>query len=179
MKTRLACLLIAISPGALTTAQAQFQPAPRGSTVSPQRLMNEASSQTGTLIKKEMVWSSKIPLNRTYGELTPEQKAEFHAMYESLPTGDEPPFPLEGLKPIFSAIKKAQASVLARGELNLIVTVGPDGKARQVEDYGSVDNPEMTKFAASVLLMTKFKPAVCDGTPCTMQFPFNLKLKRG
>ena len=85
MKTRLTCLLIAISTGALTTVQAQMDPAPRGSTVSPQRLMNEASSETGTLIKKEMVWSSKIPLNRTYGELTPEQKAEFHAMYESFP----------------------------------------------------------------------------------------------
>ena len=179
MKTLVTCLLIAISAGALTTVQAQIQPPDRGTGESPQRLMHEASSETGSLIKKAMVWSSKIPLNRTYGELTPQQKAEFHAMYESLPTGDEPPFPLEGLKPIFGAIKKAQEKLHAHGDLNMAVTVGPDGKAKQVADYGSVDNPEMTKFAASILLMTKFKPAVCAGAPCTMQFPFTLRLKRG
>ena len=142
------------------------------------RYMSEASANTGTMIKKQIRWSSKIPLNRTYAELSPQQKAEFHAMYESIPPGDEPPFPLEGLKSVFTAIKKAQGKLQANGDLNMAVTVGPDGKAKQVADYGSVDNPEMTKFAASVLLMTRFKPAVCAGTPCTMQFPFNLRLKR-
>jgi len=65
----------------------------------------------------------------------------------------------------------------ARGELSLTVTVGPDGKAKQVADFSSISNPEMAKFAASILLMTKFKPAVCGGTPCSMQFPFNVKLR--
>jgi len=170
-------LLFAAFAFAFTTVQAQI-PAATGGDTKTLRSMHEASSATGTLIKKEIRWSSKIPLNRTYAQLTPEQKAELHAMYESLPPGDEPPFPAEGLKAVFSAIKKAQEKLQARGDLNMAVTVGPDGKAKQVADYGSVDNPEMTKFAASVLLMTKFKPAVCAGAPCTMQFPFNLRLKR-
>jgi hypothetical protein len=170
-------LLFAACAFGFTTAQAQI-PSSTGGDNKTLRTMHEASTDTGTLIKKEIRWSSKIPLNRTYAQLTPEQKAEFHAMYESLPPGDEPPFPAEGLKAVFSAIKKAQEKLQARGDLNMAVTVGPDGKAKQVADYGSVDNPEMTKFAASVLLMTKFKPAVCAGAPCTMQFPFNLRLKR-
>jgi len=90
--------------------------------------------------------------------------------------GDEPPFPVDGMKPIFNAVKKAQYKLKARGELNLAVTVGPDGKATKVEDFGSTNKPEMTEFAGSVLLMTKFKPAVCNGKPCAMQFPFRLRL---
>jgi len=140
-------------------------------------LINDATSETGTLLKQRTVYGSKFPLDKTYEQLTPEQKAEFQAMYESMPPGDEPPFPLEGLKSVVGAIKKAQAQLKARGEINLTVTVGPDGKAKQVADYGKLDNPEMSKFAATVLLMTRFKPAVCAGTPCTMQFPFNLKLR--
>jgi len=35
----------------------------------------------------------------------------------------------------------------------------------------------MTKFESSVLLLTKFKPAVCAGKPCKMQFPFRFKFR--
>lgn len=167
---------------AFPLAQAQLigadsAPPPGGlPTEAAMRTMNEASSSTGTIIKKELRWSSRIPLNRTYDQLTPEEKAEFHAMYASLAPGDEPPFPLEGMKPVFSAIRKAQDMLEARGELNLAVTVGPDGTATKVEEYGRVNKREMTEFASTVLLMTKFKPAVCNGSPCASQFPFTLKL---
>ena len=177
MNTYKLCLLLAASACAITAAHAQSDlPARSSPGIAPTRVTNEATSDTGTLIRKEMRWSSKIPLNKTYGELTPEQKAELHAMYESLPPGDEPPFPLEGMKPIFSAIKKGQEKLLAKGVLSVAVTVGPDGKAMQVVDLGSTKNLEMTQFAATVLMMTKFKPAVCAGKPCIMQFPLNLKL---
>lgn len=179
MNTFKLCLLLAASACA-TTAHAQSESPPRSAAgIANTRVTNEPTLDTGTLIRKEMRWSSKIPLNKTYGELTPEQKAELHGMYESMPFGDEPPFPLEGMKPIFSAIKKGQEKLLARGVLNLAVTVAPDGTAKQVVDLGSTKNPEMTKFAATVLMMTKFKPAVCSGKPCASQFPINLKLSGG
>jgi hypothetical protein len=177
MNTFKTCLVFAVSACAVTAAHAQVSLTPQ-SQVPPSRLTHEATSSTGSILNKETRWSSKIPLNKTYGELTPEQKSYFHAMYESIAPGDEPPFPLEGMKPIVTAIRKAQAMRQATGELSLAVTVGADGKARQVADYGSLDDPEMTKFASSVLLMTQFKPAVCGGAPCTMQFPFTMKLKR-
>jgi hypothetical protein len=34
----------------------------------------------------------------------------------------------------------------------------------------------MTQYVQSVFMMAKFKPALCAGTPCTMEFPFKLKL---
>lgn len=173
MKAWKLCLMFAAGACPVTILQAQGTSG--GSDV--HTVVGVATSETGTLLKKRTVYDSKLPLDKSYEELTPEQRAEFHAMYESMPPGDEPPFPLEGLKSVFGAIKKAQVKLQAHGELNMAVTVGPDGKAKQVADYGKVDNPEMTKFAATVLLMTRFKPALCSGTPCTMQFPFNLKLK--
>ena len=59
----------------------------------------------------------------------------------------------------------------------MAVTVGPDGKATKVEDYGGVRNLEMSGFAQALLLLTEYKPATCKGVPCTMQFPFVLQMK--
>jgi hypothetical protein len=181
MNTYKLCLLLALGAGSLTVAQAQTAGSPSLSTPQssialPQQVLHEASSDTGSLMPKALVWNSSIPLNKTYEQLSPKQKADFLALYESMAPGDEPPFPLEGMKPIFNAVKKVQFKLKARGELNLAVTVGPDGKATKVEDYGATDKHEMADFASSVLLMTKFKPAICNGKPCAMQFPFRLRL---
>jgi hypothetical protein len=178
MKTYKLGLLLAVSTCAFTTAHGQSgETHARSATASGQTtVVNEATSETGTLLPKRLKWTSKIPLTGTYQQLTAEQKAEFHSMYESLPPGDEPPFPLKGMKPIIRALDKGHSLLLARGEVNMAVTVGPDGKAKQVAEFGKNNNPEMTQFVAQVLLMTPFKPAVCSGQPCTMQFPFQLTL---
>jgi hypothetical protein len=146
----------------------------------PHQLTNEATSKTGTIIRKDLVWTSNIPLNKKYGEFTAEERADLHAMYEAMPEGDEPPFPIDGLRPIFNSIKKGQQIVRARGTLNMVVTVGPDGKATEVADMGGITGVnalEMQRYAGSVLLMTKYKPAICGGKPCKSQFPFVLDLK--
>ena len=143
-------------------------------------VLHEANSTTGTILQRETRWSLKIPLDKTYQQLTPEEKADFHAMYEAMPPGDEPPFPLTGMRPVFSAIRKGQEIVHARGRLNLVVTVDAEGKATQVADLGGLEGrnaDQMTQFAGSVLLMTKFKPAICDGRPCPSQFPVVLDLR--
>ena len=157
MKSLKVCLFLAFSAGTFTIAQ-------------------ESSLSTGTILKKNIRWESEIPLNKTYDELTQEQRAALHAMYLSLPPGDEPPFPEKGIKPIFNAVRNAQHVLHARGELNMVVTVDPDGKAIKVENFGSVQNPRMIDAAQQVLLLTKYKPGVCSGTPCTRQFRFTQKL---
>ncbi|HET9864859.1 MAG TPA: hypothetical protein VFP37_15555, partial [Steroidobacteraceae bacterium] len=93
MNTYKLCLLIA----ACAVASAQAQVASQSGVYDvPTRKMHEASSSTGTLIKKELRWRSKIPLDKTWEQLTPEQQAEFRSLYESMPEYDEPPFPAEG-----------------------------------------------------------------------------------
>lgn len=142
---------------------------------------NESTLSTGTILKQDagLRWTSKVPLNKTYGQLSEGQKAYLHAMYDSLAPGDEPPFPEQGIKPIFVAIRDAQRTFQAHGELDLAVTVGPDGRAIKVEDLGHVDDTHMTEVAQKTLLSTKYKPAVCKGSPCTMKFRFTQKLKGG
>lgn len=93
--------------------------------------------------------------------------------------GDAPPYPVQGMKPLFSAIQKGQEIMQAREALDFVATVGPDGKATHVDSHGGVTGVnarEMSNYVASVLMMEKFKPAVCNGQPCTMEFPFKLKL---
>jgi hypothetical protein len=34
--------------------------------------------------------------------------------------------------------------------------------------------PEMTKVVATILTLTPFKPALCKGVPCTMDYPFRI-----
>ena len=168
MNTYRSCLLAAVTAFALQFAQAAENP--------PQTL---ATQSTGTILKKDIRWNSKVPLNKTYEELTQEQKAELHKMYESLAPGDEPPFPAEGIKPIFTAIKNAQRVLQARGQLDMKVTVGPDGKAIKVDDVGSVKAGQMTEIAKQALMQTTYKPAMCSGQPCTMQYRFTQMLKSG
>jgi hypothetical protein len=181
MKNYRLFLLAAVSACAFTNVMAQTSqgeiPVRSASANAPTRNVQEATSETGTILKKDLRWTSKIPLNKTYGELTEAQKAEVRKMYETLPPDDEPPFPAEGIKPIFTAIKNAQRVLQARGALDLAVTVGPDGKAIKVDDFSNLRSTQMADLAQQVLLLTKYKPGLCSGSPCTMQYRFTQKLK--
>ena len=137
----------------------------------PEHALRESNSDAGSNIKRDLVWNKKIPLNRRYHELTPEEKAALNECYEKIEIGDEPPFPAEGLRPIVDALSKAQDKLRVTGELRLLVDVDANGDATSIAAYGS-PSPEMTKFSASILMLTKFKPAVCRGQPCKMQYPF-------
>jgi len=180
MNLRSCLLLLAICASGIAGAQV-FSELPKSPMPphTPTKNTNSATQETGTIIRKDIRWDSRIPLDKTYAELTPEQKAELHAMYENMADGDEPPFPENGIQPIVNAIRKAQRLRQARGELNMSVTVGPDGNATKVEDLGGVYDIQMTEIAQQVLLLTRYKPAICKGQPCTMQFRFTQKLKAG
>jgi hypothetical protein len=183
MKTITFALLIAasalLSGHAFAQATSREFPGRLGGQQAPTRQSSSATQSTGTIIKKGIRWESKIPLNKTYAQLTPEQKEILHAQYENIAPGDEPPFPEKGIKPIFNAVSNAQHILQARGDLNMNVTVGPDGKAVQVEDFSNVHNAQMREALQNALMLTKYKPAVCNGAPCTMQFKFTQSLKPG
>jgi hypothetical protein len=181
MKTYKYFLSIAASLCVFSSAQAQVLTGSGTQLLPPDtqtQLANEATHSTGTILKKDIRWQSKIPLNKTYGELTPEQKAVLHAMYRDLGEGDEPPFPEKGIKPIFNAVRNAQRIANSRGELDMVVTVGPDGKATKVENFGS-SSARLAETAQQILLLTPYKPGLCGGQPCTMQFRFQQKLAGG
>lgn len=136
--------------------------------------IREKTARTGTTLRRHAVEPLAIPINRKYSQLSAEDRAKLHSWWELIPEGDEPPFPADGLKPMLDALRQAQERLQVRGELLLIATVDKTGKVVQVSALGSPSH-EMTKFAATVVSIARFKPAVCSGQPCQMDFPIQYK----
>jgi hypothetical protein len=153
-------------------ANAMAQSAPTDYTI------REEEPHHGPHIVRTLLKTESIAVNKRYHELSAEDRAKLHSWWESVPDGDEPPFPAQGLKPIHSAMLKAQYMLSVEGDLYLIATVDSNGNVSQVKAIGS-PSPAMTKFAASVIGMTKFKPAICGGKPCQMDYPFSYKFSVG
>lgn len=151
----------------------------QGSKAEPEPIyeLDEPQPRTGSILIKKQVTHSDIPLNRTYEQLSPQEKARVHDWYEYIDEGDEPPYPAKGLLPIYKAIGHARNIAPGQGELFVAVTVDPKGRAKEVQVMRS-PGKEMTEFVASVLLLTKFKPAICEGKPCQMQFPLQLQFQQ-
>jgi len=114
-----------------------------------------------------------LPLNRRYAELDASEKAKVRANYEAMPVGDEPPYPAEGLLPVFRAVQTAKQASL--GQLTLVADVDSAGKVRHVDTFGQVD-AEFARFAARVLASTPFKPGQCAGKPCNMQYVLKMQI---
>lgn len=138
----------------------------------PQYGVKESEAPTGSNIKRYVASGSRIPVNRTYAELSADEKAFVSSFYEKMGPGDEPPFPIEGLRPIYSAIAKVQQKLLVTGKLTLVASVDPTGTVTEVQVIES-PSKAMTQAAASVVVLAKFKPALCANQPCKMEFPFN------
>ena len=117
--------------------------------------------------------SGAIPLNRRYSELTRDQQAILKSRYEAIAENDEPPFPVDGLEPLFAAISKGQQKSLAQGVMEIQVEIDANGDAKAARVFQSPD-ADLTRFAASVLMLSKYKPGVCAGTPCAMAYPFRM-----
>jgi hypothetical protein len=123
-----------------------------------------------------MVSSPGVAINLPYEQLSADEQQRFKASYERLAEGDEPPFPRQGLKALYDPVLKAQSRFAAGGDLFLVALVGADGKVTEVRTYGS-PSVEMTRFASELLLITSFKPAVCGGRACAMEFPLRMALQ--
>ncbi len=145
---------------------------------SPPQYTLKRSPAPGSLIQRLGATSPDLPLNRRYAELAEGEKAIVRGWYEPLKPGDEPPYPERGLRPVVEAMMKFQGRLGYEGELYLDATVDADGRVSTVKVLRSPD-PEMSRLAATVLVDTPFKPALCAGQPCRMDFPMRQVLKRG
>lgn len=128
----------------------------------------------GSHILRETV-NSDLPPDKPYGELTAEQQRAVKSQYEKMGPDDEPPYPLKGPQGLYKAMVVGQNKRLARGTLSLVVNVDSRGEAESVAVLSSPD-PDLTQFAARLLIQAKYKPARCNGAPCAMQYPFRINL---
>lgn len=115
-----------------------------------------------------------VPFNRTYAQLTDEQKARIKGYYVGMSEEDEPPYPERGLEAIYGVIAEGQARIGVVGDLDLEVVVAPDGTAQEVRVY-KTPHRKVTQFVANLVMLTPFKPGICGGKPCTMNFPVRVR----
>jgi hypothetical protein len=155
---------------ALTTSA---QAAEVGALPPPIYELKQETATTGSRIPRKQVWTSKIPLNRTYAQLTPDEQAAVKSAYEAMAAGDEPPYPEDGLLPIFKAVRTISDYRFSPGEVSIFVDVDSKGEAVGASIIKSPD-AKLTTALANVLMLTKYKPAVCGGTPCRMSYPFRI-----
>jgi hypothetical protein len=140
--------------------------------------MKEEAPQTGSNIKRDRFTGSALPFDKTYAELSAEEKRALKSRYLEMAEGDEPPFPVDGLAPLYKAISKANE--IARGgfgRFEMEIHVDASGEATKVEVLQSPD-AKLSQYAGKIAMLTKFKPALCKGTPCAMGFPVGINFIR-
>ena len=126
----------------------------------------------GSMLPQDII-SAPIPFDSTYGSLTADQKAVLFSDYESLPAGDEPPFPLYGIRHVVRPMVPFAEIYNPVGPMVAAVEVDAKGNATEVTVYQSPD-PQLTRIVSAALNLEQYKPASCQGQPCRMQFVLRL-----
>ena len=139
--------------------------------------IKQSTPSAGSNIKREIVKAGTTPLDKTYAELTPEQIARLKAQYESMGPNDEPPYPLHGLRPLYSLLARAheQYDLRYKGELMIYANVDSSGTVTSISVSKSPDL-EISQAVANFMTLQKFKPALCNSAPCAQVFPFHADL---
>lgn len=139
-----------------------------------QEVLRAPDPPTGTRIRDVAAFGF-IPMDKRFEEFTPEEKARLRANYESMPEADEPPFPRDGMKKILLALRQMSEKRGATGKLRIHFLIDQNGKPIKADIYESPDDL-LTNAMARVVLGTPFKPAVCSGKPCIMEFALIVQL---
>ena len=138
--------------------------------------MIESTPATGTSIKRKIVAGGTVPINQTYAQLAEEHRAYYRSFYNNMPVTDEPPFPKEGLISIFKPLTKVQGTLRSQGEVEMYVKVDASGQPLSVSVYKTPDL-KTTEEIAKILMLIEYKPAICSGRPCVMEFPLIIQLR--
>ncbi len=126
----------------------------------------------GSMLPQDIIRAA-VPFDARYEELTADQKATLASDYENLPVGDEPPFPLYGLRHMVKPLVRFGDTYSPVGSVVASVMVDSQGHAGEVTVYKSPD-PQLTRVVIGMLAFETFKPAVCHGQPCKMAYVLRL-----
>ncbi len=131
------------------------------------------NGSTGTNIARNQVEGLPVPPDKSYEELSPEEKRSVRSRYANMPAGDEPPYPLDGPAKLYRGATELARRYQVEGELSLVVDINEKGTATGVS---VLSNPgqDFVKDVATLLMVQKYKPGICAGQPCRMQYPFGI-----
>ena len=172
MKHRIAILALAGAAALCATAAANA-----GDSTSPGDFPYRMNAVVvGSMIPKDVV-RAQLPIDARYADLTAGQRATMAADYKNMPDGDEPPYPVDGLRPVAKASARFGYTFNPVGQLVVGVMVDAQGQPGDISVYKSPD-PELTRLVASVLSQQSYKPAVCSGQPCARPWVLRLDFPR-
>lgn len=137
-----------------------------------------AAADTPFALRRDVA-TPNVPLDKRYDQMDESQHALLRARYAGMGATDEPPWPASGMAPLMMQLRQGADAYRVSGQLDMTVDVGPDGAARSISVYEGAGDPQFAKFAASLLMTTKYKPALCAGQPCAMAWPLQVTLSRG
>jgi hypothetical protein len=143
----------------------------------PNYSLRDDYPSTGSNMKRFVVGGAIVPFDKRYSDLSVDEKAVLKAQYSTVGPDDEPPFPADGLLPIYRAVAEGQRKLQVAGSMALLVDVDSLGEATSVSVLKQGD-PDMVNLVAAVLMREKYKPAICNGKPCNMQFPIRFDFIR-
>lgn len=134
----------------------------------------------GSRIYSDRDAEGTIPLRKTYAKMSVAEKRTINSWYPLIDDGDEPPYPLYGLMPIYTRIGEGSHIVgeESEGPLKLYVDVDAQGNPTAASVFAT-PNKQLADYALVEVLKHKFKPAVCAGKPCAMKFPVVLYFANG
>ncbi len=161
-----------IVPLALATAIALIA----GSVAAQEMHYRITDTIVGSVLPQDIIRSSE-PIDGRYSDLTPAQKAAVASNYETIAAGDEPPYPMYGVRHMISPIVRYADAGQPVGALTATVVIDAQGKPGKIIVYKSPDQV-LTRFVASQLATEEFKPAVCHGEPCEMTYVLHLDFPR-
>lgn len=119
----------------------------------------------------ENAWSQGVPHNLGYHELTPGQRQLVRNAYPMLDDTDEPPYPANGITNIMH--KLGNLGVPVEGTLRLDIRIDKNGTPASVKLYPFA-SAAVARAAAYILMSEKYKPALCHGQPCEMDYTFSI-----
>ncbi|MBA5607409.1 energy transducer TonB [Duganella sp. FT3S] len=160
--------------GIQVTREFHPQPKPQHPTERPTYGIHQDQPDLGSHIKRDATSGFQVPPSLSYEQLSPEQQQLVKAPYKILLQDDEPPYPLKGPESIARAFTAMHAKARVRGQFHLLAQIDSEGKPTSVSVLEAPE-PELGRIAATILMLSKFKPARCGGQPCAMRYPFDLE----
>jgi hypothetical protein len=108
--------------------------------------------------------------------LNEDEKRQVHAWFPLIDDGDEPPYPLNGTKSIYTMIADWAAYVNdddVTGTMAMYVEIDAQGNPAKAFVF-KAPNKNIANYVIRTVFKHKFKPATCAGKPCAMKFPFSI-----
>lgn len=112
---------------------------------------------------------TNLSFDKPYEKLSADEKQLIRSKYENLGPRDEPPYPLEGMKPISDDLGKIVKRTGVKGRFQAVAHVDKNGDVKTVSIY-ALPSEQLKDVLSYVLAHPKYKPAKCDGKPCEMDF---------